>query len=468
MNSKPDSPTPIETLSSQSLGRALQRSEGRRVTLVVIVLVATGVLVSLRHMLHGRAMQNSALTATLVLLAFSSVYAILSALAIRRADSRGVVLPTWFWAAGVIMESLIPTGAICILQEFSPIPRLESIAAPAILLYGVFIIASVLRLRPWLSLLSGVVCAVGHLALILRIIVISGESFPPGEVPYLVSYPVFLVLTGVMAAMVSLEVRKYLYAALREAETRRVLDLVNNEMEIARSIQQGLMPTTSPDLPGFEIAGWNRPASRTGGDYYDWQMLPDGRLAVVIADVTGHGLGPALLMAVCRAYARACVPVGPELRSALGRVNMLLHGDVTEGRFVTLAAAVVDPRSGNIELLSAGHGPILLLHAASERVDEFGGDGLPLGLLEDEVYGASSRLEMAPGDVLLLVTDGFVEWARPGDGELYGVKRLADFLRGNAAMDANAFIRRLAEDVEAFGAGSAQADDMTAVVIRRR
>jgi serine phosphatase RsbU (regulator of sigma subunit) len=458
----------IDAASGRALGHALQRSEGRRVALVLIVLiVATGV-VWLRHLLQDGAMPKSPSMAALALLVAIGGYATVSALLIWRAVNRGILLPTWFWAAGAVLESLIPTAAILILQELTAIPRTESIAAPAILLYGVFIVASILRLRPWLSLLSGGVCAVGHLALILRLIAVSGGTLPPGSLPYLFSYPVFLLLTGVMAALVSQEVRRYLDAALREAETRRKLGLIQNEMEIARSIQQGLMPKASPDVPGFGIAGWNRPASRTGGDYYDWQLLPDGRLAVVIADVTGHGLGPALLMAVCRAYARACVPAGPELRSALRRVNELLCGDVTDGRFVTLAAAVVESSSGQVQLLSAGHGPILLFHAKTTEVEEFGGDGLPLGLLEDEPYGGPTCIQLASGDLLLLVTDGFVEWARSGDGEQYGVQRLSDFLRRNAALDPATFIQLLARDVEVFGAGSLQADDMTAVVIRRR
>jgi serine phosphatase RsbU (regulator of sigma subunit) len=266
---------------------------------------------------------------------------------------------------------------------------------------------------------------------------------------------------------VSLEVRRYFLASLREAETRRKLDLVQNELNIARVVQQALMPEKPPLVPGFDIAGWNRPADETGGDYYDWQILPDGRVAIVIADVSGHGLGPALLMAVCRAYARACVPVGPELRSALSRVNTLLHGDVSAGRFVTFAVMVVEPQSGQFELLSAGHGPILHFHAKEGRVEEFATDGTPLGILEDEDYGAPQSRRMEPGDVLLFVTDGFTEWARPGDAEQYGTKRLREFVLKNIGLDASTLIARLDADVHAFGPGTRQADDMTAVVVRR-
>jgi serine phosphatase RsbU (regulator of sigma subunit) len=290
---------------------------------------------------------------------------------------------------------------------------------------------------------------------------------PTGSFGYYVAYPAFILLAGVAATLVSIELRKHLMGSLREADARNSLELVKKELDIARSVQQALMPKTPPNLPGFDIAGWNRPASETGGDYYDWQVMPDGRLAVAIADVTGHGLGPAMLMAVCRAYARACFPVGPELRDAMARVNEHLHGDVSAGRFVTFAVALVDPKSGGVEVLSAGHGPMLHLESATGNITQLDGDGVPLGIMENEDYGMPRRMQLAPGDVLLLVTDGFIEWPRAGDGQQYGVDRLSDLLRKNAALPAQTLIERMDADICAFSGGSPQLDDMTAVVIKR-
>jgi len=172
-------------------------------------------------------------------------------------------------------------------------------------------------------------------------------------------------------------------------------------------------------------------------------------------------------MAVCRTYSRACLPAGPELRIALSRVNALMHSDVTSGRFVTFAFAVVDPEDGAVELHSAGHGPLLYLRTAQGQVEEINGDGVPLGILDNEDYGTPRRIEMKPGDVLLLVTNGFIEWARSHDGEQYGVVRLGEFLRNSSTLPARAFIEALDEDVRAFSAGSVQQGDMTAVVIKR-
>src|SRR6185503_4643035 len=110
---------------------------------------------------------------------------------------------------------------------------------------------------------------------------------------------------GIIAAAVASRIRGHVAAALRAAEFKNELERVNHDLDIARSIQQNLLPTKSPGMDQFEVAGWNQPADQTGGDYFDWQELPDGRFAISLGDATGHGIGPALVMASCRAYARA-------------------------------------------------------------------------------------------------------------------------------------------------------------------
>jgi serine phosphatase RsbU (regulator of sigma subunit) len=112
-------------------------------------------------------------------------------------------------------------------------------------------------------------------------------------------YAATLLIAGFVAGVVAGEFRKQVDAALREAELRRQVDSLEHDLGVARSIQQSLLPGTMPLIKGFEIAGWNQPADQTGGDYYDWQLLPDGKVVVALADVTGHGIGPALLASVC-------------------------------------------------------------------------------------------------------------------------------------------------------------------------
>ena len=429
--------------SNGALRLALQRSEGRRLAvLLALVLVTFGVGL-VRHLAHGRALGGAAFLPTMALVGLTVAYAFALLVVVRRANARGELLPVPVWAMSVVFESLVPTAAILILQLKSTLPPLEALTAPALVQYGTLILLSSLRMRPGLCLLSGLVSAAGHVGLFLHAAAGARPPVPAAEYPYYLSYGIYLLLMGVAAALVTTAVRSYFLASLREAETRRSLDRMEGEMEAARSIQQRLMPQAPPAFPGFDIAGWNRPADQTGGDYYDWQFLPGGRLAVLIADVSGHGLGPALLMAVCRAYARASLPAGTELASVLVRVNELLHPDVSGGRFVTLAAAVLS-RDGRCELLSAGHGPIVLFRACDARTEVLAAGGAPLGILKEGSYRAPYRLDLAPGDVLLFTTDGFVESRRP-DGEFYGSERLCACLRANATLPAEELIRNLEE-----------------------
>ncbi len=249
----------------------------------------------IRQLLHGKAMEGTAYSLALGLGFATLAYDGVLLAIVRRAGARNNLLPAWLWAASAVFESLIPTVLIFILQSISQVGKLDSLDASAVLLYGIFIIASILRLRPWISALSGGLAALGHLALFLRVFVIEYNSISAGTIGYFLAYPAYLLLSGIIAAVVSRELRKHLLGALGEADAKNALEMVENELVIARTVQQALMPNRPPDHPGFDIAGWNRPASKTGGDYYDWQVMPDGRLAVVIADVTGHGPGPAIL-----------------------------------------------------------------------------------------------------------------------------------------------------------------------------
>src|SRR3982751_3943130 len=122
-------------------------------------------------------------------------------------------------------------------------------------------------------------------------------------------------------------------AALREADAQHQLKLVAHELQIARSIQQSLLPKVRPQITGYEVTGWSRSADDTGGDFYDWKKLADGRWIVVLADVTGHGIGPAMLASVCRAYSRASFNVRDRLETILKNINQAFAEDLTSERF---------------------------------------------------------------------------------------------------------------------------------------
>ena len=243
-------------------------------------------------------------------------------------------------------------------------------------------------------------------------------------------------------------------------------DRLARDIEIAREIQIGLLPTAIPDIAGYQIAGWSRAAVETGGDYFDWLQLGDGRLVISIADATGHGIGPALLVTACRAYFRAATRTNEAIEQAVARVNDLMADDLTEGRFITVAACTLDPRTHALHLYSAGHGPILFYHADSAEVEVMHADQLPLGVARPMVVGVAREFKCRPGDLVVLTTDGFFEWFN-SDGQQYGTARLGRFLAAQHELEPAALIKALHEDVLAFSGGTEQADDLTAVVIKR-
>jgi phosphoserine phosphatase RsbU/P len=243
-------------------------------------------------------------------------------------------------------------------------------------------------------------------------------------------------------------------------------DRLARDLEIAREIQLGLLPKSTPTVPGYQIAGWSQAAVETGGDYFDWVQLADGRLVVSIADATGHGIGPALLVTACRAYFRAATRADEAIECAVARVNDLLAVDLPQGRFVTVAMCTLDPRSHMLRLYSAGHGPQMFFTAHSTSVDDFHADQLPLGVKVPMDVGAAREFRCEPGDTLVLTTDGFFEWANP-DREMYGTARMRDFLATHHDLDPSEFIKMLHAHVVGFSRGTKQVDDLTAVVIKR-
>jgi phosphoserine phosphatase RsbU/P len=241
---------------------------------------------------------------------------------------------------------------------------------------------------------------------------------------------------------------------------------IERDLNIARDIQQGLLPREMPVVEGFDIAGWNRPANETGGDFFDLHPLGDGRLLVAVADATGHGIGPALVMVEARAMLRALVGRSTDLARAVTDVHDLMCLDLPEGRFVTAFCGLLDAAAAEIVFLSAGQGPILVFEAATGAVRDWPAQGLPLGFMPGIGYEGPTTVPLAPGDILVLLTDGFYEWAR-GDGEQFGLERVCDIVRSGHDRPAGEIIERLYGAVVAFGAGTPQDDDLTAVIVKR-
>jgi serine phosphatase RsbU (regulator of sigma subunit) len=388
---------------------------------------------------------------------------------VKRAIREHHELSPALWILNVFIETQLPTMALLLLIESQIIGPYHALVAPSVLLYFLFIILSTLRLSPTLSFLTGLVSSAGYIAVIVYVtnkypVSSSTEAVFPVAVYFI--YAGLILLGGVIAAVVAKQIRVHVFAALREAQVQGELKQVRHDLDIARTIQQGLLPTQSPALDNFELAGWNQPADQTGGDYFDWQALPDGRLAISLADATGHGIGPALVSASCRAYARA-IFLSNGHNDLLERLNLLLGEDLSANRFVTFAVVFLEPDRSRVEILSAGHGPILWYKRAENTFENLEAQGIPLGMIADVHYDHAISGTLAVGDLLVLVTDGFYEWENP-DGEEFGLTRLEDVIRASRDYTSDEIIARLRSSVALHCRGTQQKDDLTAVILKRK
>lgn len=239
---------------------------------------------------------------------------------------------------------------------------------------------------------------------------------------------------------------------------------MQHDLEVARQIQQGLLPKKNPKLPGYDIAGWNRSADETGGDCFDFMPLPDGRLGVFLADATGHGIGAALVIAQARSLLRAMLSVTQDLRTIVTGVNDLISKDLADDRFVTAFIGVVDPRTHTVEYISNGQGPLVML--SDSGVDSRGANSFPLAVMPGFAFEKTDSFELAPGATLVLLTDGFYETTNPAS-EQFGEARVVEYVRRCVGKSAVDLISGLHDEIRRFASGEKQADDLTAVVIHR-
>ena len=457
----------VGQIESWAFQRAALESESRRILGLLCLLGALALYTLARGLAAG---ELRLLMAQTLLLALALAYEGFMLAFVRRALRTGEDVPQAVWVLNVFVETQLPTAALFLLIESRWMSPHQSLVAPAVLVYYFFIILSTLRLSPVLSLWTGLSAALGYLAVTAYAETMfprpAAEAAAFAPTVYLVYAGLFLA-GGALAAFVAGQIRAHVSAALREAELQRKLERMNHDLEVARSIQRGLLPDSPPELDGFEVAGWNQPADQTGGDYFDYQALPNGRIAVSLADATGHGIGPALLGASCRAYARASFLANGGHDGVLDHLNRLLADDLESNRFVTFAVVFLDPESARVKVLSAGQGPILWYRHATDRIESLEIQGIPLGMIAGIGYEQGTEGLLAPGDMLALVTDGFYEWANP-DGEEFGIKRLEAVLRAARDRPAEEVITALRAAVADFCKGTPQMDDLTAVILRRK
>ncbi|MFO0083390.1 MAG: PP2C family protein-serine/threonine phosphatase [Phycisphaerales bacterium] len=259
--------------------------------------------------------------------------------------------------------------------------------------------------------------------------------------------------------------------AERQLEDQRLrAAALERELRIAREIQDSLRPVGQPNTPGLSVASYAEPAAYAGGDFFDWAMCPDGRLLLGLGDVTGHGVGPALLASACRAYVRAMVMVHP-LPEAMKQINELMCRDAGDGRFVTFALASVAPDTGHVELLSAGQGPIFTIDPAApagRRVTSHAPNMIPLGVISDRDAAPTPamNLTIAPRGALVMVSDGVFE-AHARDGTMLGLPRLTALLDACAGLGSEIIVQRIVALVRDHAGGTPLADDVTVLAVAR-
>ena len=452
-------------LKSQAFQRAALTSESYRTTGLLCLLGTLAIFVVVRGIATGDFLL---VVLQFVFLVFVIGHEVIMLRAIRRALRDGTEIASDKLVLNVLLESQIPTVALLFLLGGPWLSPYQALVAPAVLVYFLLIILSTLRLSPTLTTLTGLLSALGYLFVTFYTAMRFQNSEAQSDALPLTVYFMYagVIFTGgILAAVVAGRIRIHVAAALREAELKGELDQVNHDLDIARSIQQDLLPEHSPTLENFDVAGWNEPADQTGGDYFDWQSLPGGRLAISLGDATGHGIGPALVSALCRAYARASLVVDDEHHQVLDRLNCLLADDLSANRFVTFALILLDPTTSEVEVLSAGHGPILWYKHATHELENLEAQGIPLGMIAGVSYEKALVRRLAPNDMIVVVTDGFYEWENP-DGEEFGLHRLESDILQSHDCSAEEVISRLRFSVEDFCKGTEQKDDLTAVVLK--
>jgi phosphoserine phosphatase RsbU/P len=246
---------------------------------------------------------------------------------------------------------------------------------------------------------------------------------------------------------------------VRERERQRMEEQIN----IARDIQQALLPRNFPDHPHLAVAGCNYPCLSVGGDYFDVFPLDNNRTAFLIADVSGKGLGAALLTTMLQG-ALSAMTLGTDPARVFNHVNRFLCDHAEVGRYATMFFGILDD-DGHLEFINAGHpSPFLIRHGVAE--EPFSEGSFPVGLVPEAEY-TTARLKLEPGDTLVLFSDGVTEAMDP-DEQMFGVPRLREILTGQTECPLDQLQKCVLEAVENFARGASQADDLTMLIVRYR
>ena len=251
--------------------------------------------------------------------------------------------------------------------------------------------------------------------------------------------------------------------SVRYAVERSRRQQAEQELSTAGDIQRSLFPQEAPSVPGFDIYGRCEPAVSAGGDYFDYFPLADGNIAIVIADVSGHGIGPSLIMSETRAILRTLAISQTDAGKILTQANQVLSADLDDSIFVAVMLVHLNSKTREVKFASAGH-PAVLLNAAGRVKLKLQSKDPPLGIIDDHEYSTHAGLHLSAGDVLLLFTDGIVE-SLSDDDSLFGDSRLIESVTAMQHRSSRAAVDEIFKRVEKHTSDTSHRDDQTVVVV---
>ncbi len=273
------------------------------------------------------------------------------------------------------------------------------------------------------------------------------------------------------------EVRQLAEAHERMREGLQSLVKLENDLKLAKRIQQNTFPEELPHLPGYELAAWGEPAEETGGDTYDVigihhpnkeaaQRGEAARAVLLLADATGHGIGPALSVTQVRSMLQMAIRMQAPLASIARHMNDQLCMDLPNDRFITAWLGDLDTRNHLLQGYSAGQGPILLFRKDAAEAVQVEVDAPPFGIVSDLEIVLAEPISLRPGDVFAVLSDGFFEAENPV-GEFFGEERVVSLIQRHRGESTRSILDALRAEVHAFARGRQADDDRTAILIKR-
>jgi phosphoserine phosphatase len=241
---------------------------------------------------------------------------------------------------------------------------------------------------------------------------------------------------------------------------------LDREITVARDVQMGTLPKEMPSISGYDIAGTFTPTDQTGGDLYDFIPVSEQQLFLLMGDATGHGIGPALSATQVRAMLRVALRLGADLDAAFTHINDQLVEDLPDDRFVTAFFGLLDAATHTVHFHSGGQGPILHYHAEDGRYDWCEPSTFPLGYVNQTNLSAAHVIELGPGDILGLISDGIYEYENSA-GAQFGQAGLARVMDETSHDSMDALVQSIMRATYEHGGPVPQADDITIVLIRR-